>query len=47
MFARFAGVGGEGLIGVEVLVALDRKAERPAKIAQLVHAHESELLGPS
>jgi hypothetical protein len=34
------------VVGVEVLVALDWEAEWAAEVAQFVHAHEFELLGP-
>jgi hypothetical protein len=41
--ARLSGVGGEGLFGVEVLVALDREAEWPAQGAKFGHADESQF----
>ena len=43
VFARFAGVGGDGLVGGEVFIALDGETERAAEVAQFVHAHESEF----
>lgn len=43
VLARFVGVGGEGLVGVEVLVALDGEAERPAEGAKFGHADESQF----
>jgi hypothetical protein len=44
---NFGGVRAQGLVGFEVLVALDGKAERTSKVTKFVHADESELLGPS
>jgi hypothetical protein len=41
--SRFVGVGAQGLVGFEVHVAFDGKAERAAKITDLVHAHESQF----
>jgi hypothetical protein len=44
VLTRFAGVGGEGSVGGEVLIALDGQPEWAAQIPQFVHAHESKLL---
>jgi len=43
VFARFGGVRGQRFVGVEVLVALDGKAERAAQFANLAHAHEAKF----
>jgi hypothetical protein len=41
--ARFVGKGGDGLVGFEVKVAFDRKAEFAAHGAKLHEAHVAEL----
>jgi len=43
---RLIGVRTQGFVGFEVHVAFNGKPERAAKIAELVHPHESKLLGP-
>ena len=43
MCTRLGGVGAQGLVGFEVHVAFDGKAERAAEIADLVHADEANL----
>ena len=45
--AGFVGVGGDGSVGFEVKVALDRKTEFAAYGAKLGKAYVAELLGPS
>jgi hypothetical protein len=40
---RFAGVGAQGLVGFEVHVALDGKAERTAKVTKFVHADVAQF----
>jgi hypothetical protein len=44
---RFVRVGAQGLVGFEMHVAFDGKPEWAAKIADLVHTDETDLLGPS
>jgi hypothetical protein len=41
--AGFFGVGREGLVGVEVQIALDGKAQAAAQFANLAHADEADL----
>jgi hypothetical protein len=43
MYAGLVGVGAQGLVGIEVQVALDGKAEWTAQFANLAHADESEF----
>lgn len=40
---RFVGVGAQGLVGFEVLVAFDREAQGTAQVANFVHAHVAKL----
>jgi hypothetical protein len=51
VFAGLLGVGGEGFVCFEVLVALDGETELAAHCAELVEADEANLLaaihGPS
>lgn len=40
-------LGGQRLVCVEVFVTLDGETKRTAEVAQFVHSHKAELLGPS
>lgn len=40
---RVDGVRTQGLVGFEVHVSFDGKAERAAKVAELVHAHVAKF----
>jgi hypothetical protein len=40
---RLVGVGGQGLVGVEVFIALDGESERAAQRAELGHADVAEF----
>jgi hypothetical protein len=41
--ASLIGIRGESFVGVEVQIALDGKAERPASFTKLAHADEAEF----
>jgi hypothetical protein len=43
MLPRFAGVGGQRFVSVEMLIALDGKSKWAAKVAQFMHADEAKF----
>ena len=47
VLAGLRSVGGEGFVGFEMLLALDRETELAANFAEFVEADEAKLLGPS